>query len=306
MAEQIQDDSGAVQTTGHAWDGDLQEFNNPLPRWWLWAFYATVVFCLVYWVIYPAWPYAKTFTKGLSTITYEANGEEVTTHWNTRAELIDELQTGRQTLKQEEWLQKVGDASYEEIANDPDMLAFARSMAKVVYADNCAACHGVGGTPAKVGLYPNLRDDAWLWGGEFAQIEHSIAHGRNGFMPAYSGVLSDEQIEQVAHYVLSLSGQPADASKAEAGEKIFQGQEGGCHYCHTESGQGLPSQGAANLTDAIWTVVDVPGAADDQARVKAVKEVIAGGIQRKMPAWNDRLSETQIKLLTLYVQGLGN
>jgi len=303
MAEQEQ--GKAVQTTGHAWDGDLQEFNNPLPRWWLWTFYATCVFALVYWVWYPAWPVADTFTKGIATITYQSNGKEVTTHWNSRAELIEEMQTGAETLKQQAYLKKVAAASYEEVVNDPDMMAFTRSMAKVLFADNCAACHGIGGTPAMVGLYPNLSDDAWLWGGEIGQIEHTIKQGRNGYMPAFGGVLSDEKVDPLAHYVMSLSGQTADSIKADAGREIFQGKEGGCHYCHTTSGKGMFSQGAANLTDAVWTVVDLPGAADDAARVKAIKSVISKGVQRQMPAWKGRLDDAQIKLLTVYVQSLG-
>ena len=303
MADQKQ--GKAVQTTGHAWDGDLQEFNNPLPRWWLWTFYATCVFALVYWVWYPAWPVADSFTKGIATITYQSGGKEVTTHWNTRAELIEEMQTGDETLKQQAYLKKVAAASYDEIVEDPEMMAFTRSMAKVLFADNCAACHGVGGTPAMVGLYPNLSDDAWLWGGQIDQVEQTISEGRNGYMPAFGEVLSDDKIDQLAHYVLSLSGQTVDNEKVAAGQEIFQGKEGGCHYCHTASGEGMYSQGAANLTDAVWTVADVPGAVDDAMRVEMVKSVIHDGVSRQMPAWKGRLDDAQIKLLTVYVQSLG-
>jgi cytochrome c oxidase cbb3-type subunit 3 len=304
MAEQHK--NKAVQTTGHAWDGDLQEFNNPLPRWWLWSFYATVVFAIIYWIIYPAWPIADSFTKGIGTVTFESGGKEVTTSWNTRAKLIEDMQTGRETLKQQAYLEKIAAASYDEIVNDPDMVAFTQSMAKVLFADNCAACHGAGGAPAQVGQYPNLRDDAWLWGNDIDQIVYTIEHGRNGFMPAFDDALSDAQIEQVSHYVLSLSNLPADGEKVAAGRDIFQGMAGGCYYCHTKSGTGLESQGAANLTDAIWTVADVNGAADDQARVEAVKTVIKNGIQRQMPVFGERLDDTQIKLLSIYVQGLGS
>lgn len=304
MTEQHQQGK-AVQTTGHAWDGDLQEFNNPLPRWWLWSFYATVVFAVIYWIWYPAWPIADSFTKGIGSVTFERNGEEVTMHWNTRAELVEEMQRGSETLKQQAYLKKVAAASYDEIINDPDMMAFTRSLGKVLFADNCAACHGVGGMPAQIGQYPNLIDDAWLWGGEFEQIQQTIVAGRNGFMPAFGEVLDDAQIDQLAHYVLSLSGGNADAAKVAAGRDLFQGQEGGCHYCHTASGKGLESQGAANLTDAIWTVADVPGAADERARIDEVKRVIANGVQRQMPGWSGRLDATQIKLLSIYVQSLG-
>ncbi len=303
MAEQTK--SKAVQTTGHAWDGDLQEFNNPLPSWWLWAFYASVVFAVVYWILYPAWPVGRGYTQGINTITYESGGKEVTTHWNTRAELIEEMQRGAQALKQKAYLDKVAVAAYTEIENDPDMVAFTNSMAKVIFADNCAACHGGGGVPAKLGLYPNLADDSWLWGGDIEHIEATIQHGRLGFMPAYKETLDDQQLDQVAHYVLSLSGHPVDAGLAARGEAIFQGQTGGCHYCHTPSGEGLTSQGAANLTDAVWTVADVPGATNLKDKLAAVKQAAKNGIQRKMPAWSERLTQEQIKLLTVYVHSMG-
>lgn len=303
MAEPTRDK--AVQTTGHAWDGDLQEFNNPLPTWWLWAFYATAIFAVVYWILYPAWPVGHGYTQGLNTVTYESEGRKVTTHWNTRAELIQEMQTGEQALKQQAYLDKVAGASYAEIENDPDMSAFANSMAKVIFADNCAACHGGGGVPAQVGQYPNLADDAWLWGGGIEQIEATIQHGRLGFMPAFKETLNARQLEQVAHYVLSLSGHPVDAGLADAGRRIFQGQTGGCHYCHTQDGAGLESQGAADLTDAVWTVADVPGAATLEDKLARVKQTVRDGVRRQMPAWSDRLSPEQIKLLTVYVHSLG-
>jgi cytochrome c oxidase cbb3-type subunit III len=308
MAE-ISHDKGqkkAVQTTGHAWDGDLQEFNNPLPSWWLWSFYATVVFAVIYWILYPAWPIGHTYTKGMATVTYkDAAGNQVTTDWNTRAEFIKDMQSGDEALKQQAYLKQVAAASYAEIANDPEMTAFTQSLAKVLFADNCAACHGVGGTPAQIGQYPNLRDDSWLWGGTEKDIQHTIVGGHHGYMPPFGQVLSDKQVNQVANYVLSLSGHKVDASKAAAGEKIFQGHIGGCYACHTHSGKGLISQGSANLTDAIWTVADVPDAPSLKAKVAAVSNVIKHGISRQMPSWSGRLTDTEIKLLTVYVHGLG-
>ena len=130
--------------------------------------------------------------------------------------------------------------------------------------------------------------------------------GRAMAKRACTGKAGEEKIDQLGHYVMSLSGQSADAAKADAGKAIFQGKEGGCHYCHTACGKGLFSQGAANLTDAVWTVADVPGAADDTARLEAVKSVISEGVQREMPAWKERLDDAQIKLLTVYVQSLGS
>lgn len=297
---------GAVQTTGHAWDGDLQEFNNPLPTWWVWTFYATVVFALVYWVLYPAWPIASTYTKGMmNTITFTNDaGEQVESHWNTRALLLNDMQQGAEAVKSREYMEKVAAASYEEILADPDMMAFTRSVTKGLFGDNCAACHGAGGVGV-VGLFPNLADDDWLWGGSVAEIEATLTHGRGGFMPAFKETFNDEQLDAVAAYVLSLSGEQVDTGLATSGKAIFQSEAGGCYYCHTMEGTGLKSQGAANLTDNIWTIVDVPAAADLAAKRDVVKGVVRDGVIRKMPAWKDRLSDTQIKLLTVYVHELG-
>jgi len=304
MADQSQDK--AVQTTGHAWDGDLQEFNNPLPTWWLWTFYATIVFAAVYWIMYPAWPVGTSYTKGLATSTYlDEDGNEVTTGWNTRAELIRDMQSGASALKQKAYLEKVSAASYEEIAADPDMTAFTQSMAKVLFADNCAGCHGTGGAPALIGNYPNLRDDDWLWGGSIERIQETLVKGRLGYMPAFKGVLDEAQTRQLASYVLSLSGNEVDAGAAQAGKALFESETAGCYYCHTKDATGLYSQGAANLTDQIWTVADVPGASSVEQKLKRVEQIITGGVQRVMPAWSDRLSADEIKLLTVYVHGLG-
>ncbi len=297
---------GAVQTTGHAWDGDLQEFNNPLPNWWLWAFYATVLFALIYWVLYPAWPVAGTFTKGiLNTITFvDDEGNEKTTHWNTRSLLMKELQAGREALLSQEYTDRIAKASYAEVLSDAEMMAFARSTAKGLFGDNCAPCHGAGGAGV-MGLFPNLADDAWLWGGRVEEIEATIANGHYGFMPAFKDSFTIQQLDDVASYVLSLSGYDVNAAARLRGRDIFQTAEGGCYYCHTAAGTGLKSQGAANLTDQIWTMVDVAGAESLEDKKAALKQVISGGVERNMPSWSQRLSPSQIKLLTVYVHELG-
>jgi cytochrome c oxidase cbb3-type subunit 3 len=297
---------GAVQTTGHAWDGDLQEFNNPLPNWWLWAFYASVLFALVYWVLYPAWPVAGTFTKGiLNTITFvDSDGNEKTTHWNTRALLLKDLQESSEAVRSQEYLDRIAAASYTDILADADMMAFARSMANGIFGDNCAPCHGAGGGGV-IGLFPNLADDAWLWGGTVEEIETTISNGHYGFMPAFEETFNAQQLDDVADYVLSLSGQQPDADAVARGKDIFQSSVGGCYYCHTAAGTGLRSQGAANLTDQIWTIADVTGAASLRDKQAAVKRVIANGVERNMPRWSGRLTPTQIKLLTVYVHELG-
>ncbi|WP_018952738.1 cytochrome-c oxidase, cbb3-type subunit III [Thioalkalivibrio sulfidiphilus] len=296
---------GAVQTTGHAWDGDLQEYNNPLPRWWLWGFYATVVFAVVYWLMYPAWPVGNTFTKGFNTITFEVDGEERTTHWNTRALLVRDMQSSPSAVRQREFLEQIAAASYEEILTDADKLAFVRSYAHGIYGDFCAACHQVGGAGI-VGLYPNLANDDWLWGGTVERIEETLIQGRLGYMPSYRETLNADQMTDVAVYVLSIAGyEGGDADAIGRGDRIFHGAEGGCFQCHNVGGVGRTSQGAPNLTNNIWQIIDVPNAADHDARVELVKSVLRNGIQRQMPAFADRLSPIEIKVLTAYVHQLG-
>lgn len=305
MSEAKAKQQGAVQTTGHAWDGDIQEFNNPLPRWWLWGFYATVVFAVVYWIIYPAWPVGGTYTKGvMNTITFTVDGEERTTHWNTRSRLVKDMQEGKEALRSKEYMEKVAAADYDQILADPDMMAFVRSVTKGLFGDNCAACHGSGGTGV-MGLFPNLADDDWLWGGTVQDIQATLTGGRVGYMPAFARTFSEEQLDDVAHFVLSLSGHEVAADKLVRGKQLFTGNAGGCYYCHTAEGTGLKSQGAANLTDNIWTIADVPGQADLEGKIAAVKDVVRNGVNRVMPAWQGRLDATQIKLLTVYVHELG-
>lgn len=296
----------AVQTTGHAWDGDIQEYNNPLPSWWLWSFYATVVFAVVYWIFYPAWPIGSSYTKGiLNNITYiDSDGTEKTTAWNTRALLLKDLQEGKSATLSREYLEKVKDADYQTILGDAEMMAFTRSMAVGLFGDNCTPCHGAGGAGV-MGLFPNLADDDWLWGGTVKDIETTIADGRYGFMPSFSETFSEKQLDDVSSYVLSLSGYKMQAASVTRGKDIFQTNVGGCYYCHGTDGKGMKSQGSANLTDQIWTIADVPDAGPADAQIAAVKHVIVNGVQRSMPHWSDRLDSTQIKLLTVYVHELG-
>lgn len=292
-----------VQTTGHAWDGDIQEFNNPLPGWWLWTFYATVVFAIIYWVLYPAWPVGNSYTKGMmNEITYTTtDGKTKTTHWNTRALLMKDMQDAR--AAQEKYLKDINASTYEEIRSSEEKSAFAYSMAKVLFADNCAACHQSGGNGV-VGYYPNLLDDAWLWGGSFSKIQETITNGHNGAMPGFKGRLNDKQISDVAEYVLSLSGNEMNSAAVQRGKKVFT-TDGGCIACHGADAKGQISMGAANLTDQIWTIADVSGADTAEAKISAVMTVVKNGKTRQMPAWKDRLSATEIKMLTYYVHELG-
>ena len=296
----------AVQTTGHARDGDLQEFNNPLPRWWLWSFYATVVFALIYWLLYPSWPWKGSWLHGLKTVTFTVGKEKVTTDWNTRAVLIQELEEGHGATVQREFMEKIAKADFAEIQKNPEMLAFARSVGKGLFGTNCAACHGRGGQGV-VGLYPNLTDDDWLWGGSMEQIQETLTNGRNGFMPAFSETLNPQQLDEVATYVLTLSGEAPQSETSERGRELFQGYGGGCYACHGKDGKGQQSLGSANLTDKIWTIANVPGKQTLEEKKAEVKQVIANGVQnrRVMPAWKDRLSPNEIKVLAVYLHQLG-
>lgn len=310
MATPVKDPLTGAETTGHVWDDTLQEFNNPLPRWWLWTFYGTIIFAVVYWIIYPSWPMGKTYLKGIGNqITYKTDaGEEKSTHWNMRALLAHDMQNGEAALKQKAYLDKVSAASYEQIAADPEMSAFVRSYGAGMFGDNCAACHQRGGQGV-VGQFPNLVDDDWLWGGDTTTVETTIRNGRLGYMPAYNNVLDNTQLNQVANYVLSLSGEPADAAAAAEGQKIFQGETGGCYMCHTKEGKGMYAQGSANLTDKIWTIANVPAAETPEAKLEAVKAVIHNGVKRQMPVFGKQgrnLSDTEIKVLTAYVKQMSS
>ncbi len=306
-----------VETTGHVWDDTLQEFNNPLPAWWLWAFYATIVFSIVYWIIYPSWPTGlakRGFLEGTSTLTFKsdslkdgkriiAGGEDVTVKWNTRALLAHDMQNDPNELKRQEMVKLVAATPLAEVAADPDKSTFVRAYGKGIFGDYCAACHQAGGQGV-IGHYPNLVDDAWLWGSDSADIETTIRKGRKGNMPAHASTLSDAEQTEAAHYVLSLSGEDADAGMVEKGKNIFNTK--GCSGCHMPTGVGMKALGSANLTDKIWTQANVPAAADVAAKVSAVKTVIASGIQREMPAWESRLSDDEIKVLVAYLKLLSS
>lgn len=293
-----------VQTTGHVWDGDLQEFNNPLPIWWIYGLYVTIIFALVYWVVYPSWPIGKGFLPGFNTITYvNAEGKEESWHWNTRAKLLKETQEA--VIAQKPYYDKVAGLPYEQITKDPELSSFVVSAGKAVFSENCAACHQAGGQ-GKVGFFPNLTDDDWLYGGAFDKINETITKGRHGYMPPFAEALEPSQIDALANYVASLSGLKADAAKASQGKEMFHSQVGACYYCHGDEAKGRKDIGSANLTDKVWLWADVPGTNDDAGKIAAIKQVIASGLNKGvMPMWEGRLNAEQIKLLTVYVHELG-
>jgi cytochrome c oxidase cbb3-type subunit 3 len=273
-------------TTGHEWDG-LRELNTPLPRWWLWLFYATIVWSVGYWIVYPSWPLLTSATQGVFG-------------YNTRSAIIadlDELKAQRGPM-----VQKLADATVQEIAGDQQLLAFARAQGRVAFQDNCAPCHGAGGGGAKG--YPNLNDDEWLWGGKLDDIHATIRHGirstdkdtRAGSMPAFGRdkVLKPEDISAVADFARSLSGLPAAANaNLDAGKKVFADN---CAVCHGDTGKGNRELGAPDLTDKIWLY-------------GSDKETIVAGLMNGrgnvMPAWAGRLDDSTVKALTVYVHTLG-
>jgi len=292
----------AVQTTGHAWDGDIQEFNNPLPTWWVWSFFASVIFAIVYWFLYPAWPIGDSYTKGIgNTIEYTTKeGKKIVSHWTTRALYQKELQIARE--RQAVQLKKYSKLSFEDITKDDSVRAYAISVAKVLFADNCAACHQPGGA-GLLTKYPSLVDDDWIWGSEYKNIETSIRAGRVGSMPAFAKTLNEQQIDNVAYYVLSLSSEQDDEMRIKQGKKIFNSN---CAACHTQQGTGNILLGSANLTDKIWTVADISERMKDEEKINSIKYIARDGISREMPAWEKRFSDLEIKMLTFYVHELGS
>jgi len=301
--EVLKDPLTGVETTGHVWDDTLMEFNNPLPGWWLWAFYGTIIFAIAYWLIYPSWPTGlseKGYLSGTGSVTYKSDaGEEITTHWNTRALLAHDMQNDPNELKRQAMVKKVAATPLATVIKDPQQSAFVLAYGKGIFGDYCAACHQTGGQGV-IGDYPNLIDDAWLWGSDSADIEKTIRKGRIGNMPSHKASMNDEEITQTANYVLSLSGETVDSAAAEHGKKLFNTK--GCSGCHMPTGVGMKALGSANLTDKIWTQANVPAAVDTKAKVEAVKTVIAEGFKREMPAWESRLSDDEIKVLVAYIK----
>jgi cytochrome c oxidase cbb3-type subunit III len=286
MAKRDPRSSAKIETTGHEWDG-ISELNKPLPKWWLWTFYATIIWAVGYWLLMPAWPLVTTYTKGLLGYSQrESVGEQL-----VEAKAATAVFRG-----------KIAAMDLAAIVNDPELLPFSLAGGEAAFGDNCAPCHGRGAQGA-VG-YPNLRDDDWLWGdGTLGAIYQTILHGiraddpetRTNQMPAFgkSGVLSEQQVNDVVEYVLSLSNHGADKAAAERGAKIFSVN---CVACHGANGKGNPTLGAPNLTDELWLY------AGDKA---TVAETIRNGRGGIMPAWVHRLDPETIKELAIYVHSLG-
>ena len=286
MAMREKDDVTGTETTGHEWDG-IKELDTPMPRWWLWTYLACVIFSLGYVIAYPAWPLVHGATPGLLGFT-------------SRGALADEL--GRARAQQKGQRDQIAALSLEDIRKDPQMLEFAVAGGKAAFRINCTPCHGSGAAGGKG--YPNLSDDDWLWGGTLDQIHATLQHGirymtdsdtRQSLMPSFGadGILKPEQINDVAEFVLKISGQENDGAAAGRGATVFKDN---CASCHGDAGQGNRELGAPKLTDAITLYVS------DKASIVAQINKPRQGV---MPAWGARLDEVTIKQLAIYVHELG-
>ncbi|MFC4668801.1 cytochrome-c oxidase, cbb3-type subunit III [Seohaeicola nanhaiensis] len=278
--------SGDPETTGHSWDG-IEEFNNPLPRWWVWVFYLTIVWGVAYSIAYPAWPMIHSATAGVLG-------------YSTRAQVAEEIaaaNAANQAIND-----KLASSELTAISADPQLNGYAVSAGAAVFKTWCAQCHGAGAAGAKG--YPNLLDDDWLWGGDIEAIHQTISHGirnteddeaRYSQMPAFGRdeLLTPAEIDEVANFVQSLSGTPDDASKVAAGATLFADN---CASCHGENGEGDRAQGAPNLSDAIWLY-----GGDHATLVQTITNARFG----VMPAWSGRLTEAQVRAVAAYVHQLG-
>ncbi|HRE60679.1 MAG TPA: cytochrome-c oxidase, cbb3-type subunit III [Micropepsaceae bacterium] len=279
------DAHSGVETTGHEWDG-IKELNNPLPKWWLQIFYATVIISLVYWVLFPAIPLVESATTGVL-------GQ------SDRADVVSDLEALR--AQRAPTMAKLANAPLEAIEQDPDLLSFVLAAGASVFGDNCAPCHG-SGAQGSVG-YPNLIDDVWIWGGTLEDIRQTIRYGirsdhsdtRISEMPAFGRdeLLTKEQIADLAQYVLSISGQGGDAAAVLRAQPLFAEQ---CAVCHGEAGMGMREFGAPNLTDADWVY---------GGDLAAITETITNARRGVMPAWTGRMDDATINALAIYVHALG-
>ena len=283
MANKRIDQPTGTPTVGHEWDG-IEELDTPLPRWWLWTFYATIIFAIVYVVLYPAWPMVEKATDGVLG-------------WSSRGELAEEMRLADQA--QVGFREQLARVPIERLPDDGELMARAVAGGRAAFQVNCSQCHGSGGAGDQKLGYPNLNDDAWLWGGDLKAIEYTIVHGvrwaeddetRQSVMPPFEGAFDEAQLGAVVDHVLSLSGK---AQPNAAGAQIFADN---CAACHGPQGKGGREFGAPNLSDAIWL------RGGDRADLR---RQILGPRMGVMPAWGERLDPVTIKMLAAYVHSLG-
>lgn len=282
------DAHSGVETTGHEWDG-IRELNNPLPRWWRFIFWGSVVFSLVYWVLMPSWP----APPGLQGHTPGVWGQ------SDRAAVSGALAEAREERAALGARLMGRDAA--AVLNDHELSQLALSLGESAFGDNCATCHGAGGRGARG--YPRLADDVWLWGGTLDAIEFTIRHGirsgsesaRIGDMPAFGRdqFLTSEQIGDLVEYVTALSGRSADRAAVLRAAPVFQKE---CSSCHGREGRGDPAKGAPNLSDGDWLY------GGDRA---TLQRTLYGPRNGVMPAWQGRFDDATVRALAIYVHSLG-
>jgi len=258
-----------AETTGHSWDEDLVEYNNPLPRWWIWLFYITILFALGYLVLYP----------GLGT--YRG-----LYHWTSKKQYDEEVAQANALTAP--IFAKYAKTDLKQLAADPGAMALGQKL----FLNNCAQCHSSDARGGKG--YPNLTDAVWIYGGTPETIEQTIAHGRMAVMPPWGAVLGDEGVKDVAHYVMSLDGLTFDSLRAARGKDKFATF---CVACHGPEAKGNPAIGAENLTTtALLYGADEP----------TLIETISKGHTSTMPAQKERLGEDKVHILAAYVWSLSN
>ncbi|WP_018411735.1 cytochrome-c oxidase, cbb3-type subunit III [Methyloversatilis thermotolerans] len=260
---------GPVELHGHQWDETLAEWNNPLPRWWVWLFWITIIFSVIYLVAYPG---LGSLGNALGWSATGAYDKEVATAEAKVAPLFD----------------RYAAMDIKQVAADPE----ARAMGERLFLNNCAVCHGTDARGSRG--FPNLTDKDWLYGGEPETIVATLTNGRNGAMPAFGGALDSEQVRDVANYVRSLSGLAADSIRVQRGKTLFATN---CVACHGPEGKGNQLMGAPNLTDGIWLY----GSTEP-----IIVQTITKGRAGHMPAHEELLGEKKIHLLAAYVWGLSN
>ena len=284
MSDKEIDEISGTETTGHEWDG-IKELNTPMPRWWVITFYITIIWAIGYMIAYPAIPLLKTATPGLLG-------------YSSRAEVAGEMAAAE--AEQSQFVDRIAAMPVEEISSHSDLLQFAVAGGSAAYKVNCVQCHGSGaqGAPG----YPNLNDDSWLWGGDINAIYETIAHGvrfegdddtRFSEMPAFADILEPNEIREVAAYVVSLTGEPADPAMVEPGSVVYAEN---CADCHGEDAKGDVEFGAPNLADAIWFYGETE---------PEIVAQIANPKHGVMPAWAERLGDPVIKQLAVFVHSLG-
>ena len=284
MADKRKDDATGIETTGHSWDG-IQELNNPLPRWWLWTLYLTIIWGIGYVIAFPAWPMISGATTGVLGWSTRANvAQDIADHEAKNANLVaDLLQVDMTSLPQ-----------------NPDLNRYAIARGGSVFRAQCSQCHGSGAAGAKG--YPNLLDNDWLWAGDMTGIMHTVRHGvrndtdpdaRWSQMPAFKDLLSGDEIIATAEYVISLSAAEFDAAQAAQGAALFGDN---CASCHGQAATGDRDIGAPNLADAIWLY-----GGDRPSLIQTIKDARFG----VMPAWGPRLAEEDVRAVSAYVHALG-